>query len=167
MQADSLPAEPQGKPVSYPKKPCNLQSQTMSNLSDHIVYPQNENFSSGPTFRVDYLQTCFSKFCTLPPAIGSSSVYVCVLLQGRGRWKGAGSGARLFRVGPELAEHIRISSVLTKLKPPKERHKRNSSKERQNISETPRNSFKVFSFNEVCFVLMIQAFSPFFLKYVF
>ena len=56
-------------------------------------------------------------------------VCVCVLLKGRGRW-GAGSGARLFKVGPELAVHIRISSVFTKLKPPKERHKRNSSKER-------------------------------------
>lgn len=125
----------------------------MSGLSDHIVYPQNENFSSGPTFRVDYLQTYFSKFCTLPPAIGSSSVYVCVLLQGRGRWKGAGSGAHLFRVGPELAEHIRISSVLTKLKPPKERHKRNSSKERAEHFRDTKELFQSvqFQWSVFCF----------------
>ena len=134
LQVDSLPAEPQGKPISYPKKPCNLQSQTISGLSDHVVYPQNENFSSLPTFRVDYLQTCFSKFCTLSPAVGSSSVCVCVCCCccccRAGADRGAGSGARLFRVGPELAVHIRISSVFTKLKPPKERYKRNSSKGR-------------------------------------
>ena len=56
-------------------------------------------------------------------------VCVCVCCRAGGDG-GAGSGARLFRVGPELAVHIRISSVFTKLKPPKERHKRNSSKER-------------------------------------
>lgn len=77
---------------------------------------------------------CFTKFCTFPPAFGSSNVCMCVCQWG------------LFRVGPELAAHIGISCVFTKLKPPKEKHERNSSKERAEYFRDTKELFQRVQF---------------------